>query len=457
MQKSRSTSRRLQIDPIFALMCLMLATLWLAGGASRPDVLGQVVVRSVATLALVMAVLFGPAPAWRQGRPVVLLFAAIVALVALQLIPLPPAIWTSLPGRGLLLDASAITGAPQPWRPLTMVPGATWNALYALLVPGVVLVLALMLDERDRRYLPDALLVMVVAMAPVAVLQFSGTGLDNPLVNETIGQPSGNFANRNHFALFLAMGCMIAPVWAVRSERAMRWKLPIAGALMLLFLLAILASGSRGGLLLAGIALVGALALVRRDLHAVVRRGPRWLYPVLIVLIVTAVTGIIFLSVAADRAVAINRIFAVDAGSDMRVRGLPTVLSMIGTYFPVGSGFGGFDPIFRIHEPMALLRLTYFNHAHDDWLEVLLDGGVGALIVLLMAFGWWLWASVRVWRRSRDEAVLLGRLGSGLLLLMWVASAFDYPSRTPIMMMIIILAALWLHWGSSVQRSALPR
>ncbi|MFV3464674.1 hypothetical protein ACNJFH_21210, partial [Mycobacterium tuberculosis] len=117
--------------------------------------------------------------------------------------------------------------------------------------------------------------------------------------------------------------------------------MPIAGALMLLFLLAILASGSRGGLLLAGIALFGALALVRRDLHAVVRLGPRWLYPVLIALIVTAVAGIIFLSVAADRAVAINRIFAVDAGSDMRVRGLPTVLSMIGTYFPVGSGFGG--------------------------------------------------------------------------------------------------------------------
>jgi hypothetical protein len=30
---------------------------------------------------------------------------------------------------------------------------------------------------------------------------------------------SGTFANRNHFALFMAIGCVLAPAWAVQSSR----------------------------------------------------------------------------------------------------------------------------------------------------------------------------------------------------------------------------------------------
>ena len=68
-----------------------------------------------------------------------------------------------------------------------------------------------------------------------------------------------------------------------------------------------------------------------------------------------AATCCVLISVAAGRAVSINRALTVDAGQDMRARGLPTVLEMIRTYFPFGSGLGGFDPIFRIHEPFELL------------------------------------------------------------------------------------------------------
>ncbi|MFI2901517.1 O-antigen ligase family protein, partial [Klebsiella aerogenes] len=91
-----------------------------------------------------------------------------------------------------------------------------------------------------------------------------------------------------------------------------------------------------------------------------------------------------------------------DAGADVRVHALPSVLAMIRIYFPAGSGFGGFDTIFRVHEPYALLKPTYFNHAHNDWLEILLDGGLPAALLLVVALGWWLRASIRVWRASAD-------------------------------------------------------
>ena len=140
----------------------------------------------------------------------------------------------------------------------------------------------------------------------------------------------------------------------------------------------------------------------------------------------------------------IYRVIGVDPGQDMRGRGLPTVLAMIWAYFPVGSGLGGFDPIFRMHEPISLLGLTYFNHAHNDWLEVVLDAGLPGLLLLFSAVLWWGWASICAWRAGADTRYILPKLGSAALLLVMIASIFDYPARVPMIMAVIVIAAAWL-------------
>ncbi len=138
----------------------------------------------------------------------------------------------------------------------------------------------------------------------------------------------------------------------------------------------------------------------------------------------------------------------------MRARGLPVVLAMIRDYFPAGAGMGGFDPIFRMHEPFNLLKRTYFNHAHNDFLEIALDAGLPGLLLLAAAIGWWGLASARAWRRRPDAVVVLARLGSAILLLVLGASLVDYPTRTPLIMVTMVLAAMWLHCGTG---PALPR
>ena len=265
----------------------------------------------------------------------------------------------------------------------------------------------------------------------------------------------GNFANRNHFALFLAIGCLIAPVWAFSGNvRRTAWRAPVAIALVVLFSLTILASGSRGGVLVGLLSLPIVMLLAKQGIRHELRRAPRWVFPAIAAAIFTIIAIFVLFSVAADRAISIDRFLLVDQGQDMRTRGLPVVLSMIATYFPVGSGFGGFDPIFRMHEPAGLLKLTYFNHAHNDFLEVALDGGLMGIALLLSAIGWWSVASLRAWRTGGAPA----RLGSAILLLVLIASAFDYPARTPMMMAMIILAAVWLaEPGQGTERRALPR
>ena len=440
------------------LLCLFLAVLSIAGGASRADTLGQLVVRVAAAAVLVVALLFGDRPVLAPVRPVVLLLAVALSLALLQLVPLPPDMWQALPGRAILAEAAVASSQPQPWRPWSIVPGATANAAASLIVPTATLILLAGLKRSERGWLPGLTLGLIVAATLIGLLQFSGAGFDNPFVNDEAGLVSGMFANYNHFALLLAFGCMLAPVWAFLHGRTPGWRGAVAIGLVALFTLTLLASGSRAGLVLGGLALVIGLALVRQPVTRTLVRYPRWVLPATVAAIVGMVAILVLVSVATDRAVSIDRAVAVDPWQDMRRRGLPTVLAMIGTYFPVGAGLGSFDPIFRMHEPFALLKPTYFNHAHNDLLEIVLDAGLPGVLLLGAALAWWSWASVRAWRAGPAMRDVLPRLGSAMLLLVLLASVIDYPTRTPIFMALVVLAAVWLaDGGDEPFSSALPR
>lgn len=412
----------------------------MAGGASHADVTGQVVSRGAAWSLLVLAILFGVRPIVAGTEGAFGLLLATVLLVLLQLVPLPPTVWAALPGREILLGASLDEAV---WRPWSITPSATINAASSLIVPVVTFYLVNALRDEEKAWLPTILLGVIFLSMLIGLLQFSGLLIDNPFINDSVGAVSSTFANRNHFALFLAIGCLIAPVWAFAGKQGTGWRAPIGLTLMTLFALTILATGSRAGILIGLLALAIGLGLCWHDIRRALRRTPRWVFPALIATIIGVIAIFVLVSIAVDRAESVRRALEIDPGQDMRGRGLPTVLSMIAAYFPMGSGFGGFDQIFRLCEPFSLLKLTYFNHAHNDFLEVVLDGGLPAALLLLVAIGWYGIASIRAWAGSGRQSVL-PRLGSAILLLVFVASVFDYPARTPMMMAMIVVAASWL-------------
>lgn len=438
----------------FGLLVAFLIVLWVAGVASRADASGQTVVRGAAFACLVAMILFADRPQIAPTRPVWLLLAGALALGLLQLIPLPPSVWQGLPGRALFAEAAAASGQAQPWRPWSIVPGATLNAVVSLVVAIATLLLVGALRPEERFRLPALLLGFVVASTFFGLLQFSGAGVNNVFVNDTPGVMSGTFANRNHFALLLALGCLLVPVWVFREGQQARWRGAAGLGLLLLFALAILGTGSRAGMALGGLALMISVALGWKGLRRELRHAPSWVLPALVAFIALLFVSLVLISIAADRAVAIQRSFAIDVEQDMRARALPTVMEMVRTYFPFGSGLGGFDPMFRIAEPFALLKPTYFNHAHNDLLEILLDAGVLGLLLLLAGLAWWGWASIKAWRAGGERDQVTARLGGAMLLLVIIASAFDYPARTPIIMAWGTIAAVWL---AGAWRAGLPR
>lgn len=450
MHRSSPVSLGFRPSLYLILLTLLLAGLWLAGGASRASVIGQATVRTFSALALISVVLFGDRYSYRRWGAVGWFLIAAIGLALLQLIPLPPTWWQALPGRALFAEAAAASGQPQPWRPWSIVPGATANALASLIVPVTILILVSGLRYDERRWLLPILLVAIGAAMLLGILQFSGARIDNPFVNDTVGEVSGDMANRNHFALFLAFGCALAPVWAfsratgISGERTSAWRGLAAFGCILLFALTILGTGSRAGILLGLIGLAGGMALVWRSIRRLFRRSPRWVLPTVVAGAVGLIAVIGLASFAADRAASINRAMAIDAGGDIRVQALPTVIEMVRTYFPTGSGLGSFDAMFRLHEPDALLKPTYLNHAHNEYLEIALDAGLPGIALLVAAISWWAVASFRAWRADPDIDRLYARLGSVMLGLTFLASAVDYPVRTPLIMAMTVIAGVWL-------------
>lgn len=427
------------------LLVAFLTILWIAGGASRADVIGQTVVRFSAWSIIVLAILALPRVDWRVVREPAIILGLTSLVVALQLVPLPPSIWTDLPGRAIIAEAAVLTGTNQPWRPLSISPSGTSNALASLVVPAVVLLLAANLTREQHWRIAMLVLLMATAGAVVGVLQFSGANFENPLINTVPRAVSGNFANRNHIALLLAIGSVLALAWAFRPKSS-PWKAGAAFGLLVIFILVTLASGSRSGAIVGLSAIVLTFIVFRAGVTRQLEAIPRKVAIPLVALAVALTIAAVWLSVSLDRAASIDRATMLQGDADLRLKIWPIVLDMIQRYFPLGTGFGTFDPVFRISEPDAILAPSYINLAHNDWLQILLEGGLISVALLGATLAWLIFGTFRLWYSDHglSNSRILAKAGSIVIALVCAASITDYPARTPMLMALLALAAVWL-------------
>lgn len=430
---------------IFTILAALLVVCALGGGSNRGDVPSLIYLRTIAALAIGLLVLLGADPRTQPiRRPLWWLFAASVLLAVLHLLPLPPGLWTQLPGRGAFIDAASIAGVPQPWRPLTIVPDLGLNSLASLLVPGAVLLACSTRHGGFRDHGLIALIALGFGSAFVGLVQLVG-GPNGPLYiypDTANGLPIGFFANRNHQALMLAMMLPLLAAWVRQSDahpKRVGFRCAIAGGGALLLLPVMLATGSRSGFVLTGIALLAAFALL--PWHRLERRQRR----VIIASLFVGVVFIVLATVVSGRALVLTRLTSGDELlHDMRIASAPTTLQLLRDSLPFGTGLGTFDPLFRTLEPDALLTPTYRNHAHNDLLELAMTAGLPGLAILLGFVGWFARTTWRVYRAPSDGRRVLGLASATGIGLMMLASLTDYPLRVPLMQALLILFSVWL-------------
>lgn len=208
-----------------------------------------------------------------------------------------------------------------------------------------------------------------------------------------------------------------------------------------------LATGSRAGVMLGLVAFLASVLLARSGSRQSISpfpsgEWPLWARVLPVVLAVIVIAGAVVMS----RASAIDRLFVSNIADDQRSQMIVPLWKMLLTFFPFGSGFGSFDPVYRAFEPFDLLTLTYMNHAHNDLLHVIIEGGVPATMLLLAYLVWWAVRARTLWLTPArlTPSRLMGRLGTAITSLMLLASLFDYPLRMPLLGVVFMIATVWM-------------
>ena len=128
-----------RVGVFFYLAAVGLLSCLLLGGGTGSGYLSDAVLQLL-SLPLLFAALWRilAAPRGPELRWALTACAAILAVPLLQLVPLPPQIWTHLPGRDAVLAAFALLGRAPAWAPISMAPRSTWLCALGLLPPLAV-------------------------------------------------------------------------------------------------------------------------------------------------------------------------------------------------------------------------------------------------------------------------------------------------------------------------------
>ena len=449
----------------FYAFSAFLTLVFFMGGSSRDDVQSLVFLRPLAVLFGAYALTCMDREAWK-GRTFPLYIAlALAGLMVLQLIPLPPHIWTALSGRQIFADIADLAGIEQPWRPLTLSPSRTLNSLFSLAIPIAAMMLYLNLDERRRNQAIPVIITLAGISALWAAFQLTGSARGSfYLYNITNnGAAVGLFANRNHQAVLLAATiAMLGWYGASHPLKARLSALKFYSSIAAIFVMVplIFITGSRAGLILMAPALVTAAILmyfgrymieaqpsVKSNHTRIKRLTSRQIILLSGVVLVVIMGG---LSVYFARSLAFDRLFDQGDVEELRSQLVPILTRMIGDYFPWGSGFGSFEHVYRIYEPQELLNPTYLNQAHNDWLQFPIEGGLPAILIAVVAT---IWASIQIFKLAKNWSYsrytkYSAIMAAMVMLILLVGSIGDYPLRVP--SLIALFAVIACVFGDSL-------
>jgi O-antigen ligase len=407
------------IIPGFLFLCLLL------GGASAAGLWANALLQLIAVPILFWALITRRTPSL-PGRQLLALSGLMIAIVLLQLVPLPPGIWTSLPGRDHVREGFELVGQPLPWLPISLAPRATVASLLWLLPAFAVLLGILRLGGFKPGGIAFVIVVATALSVLVGTLQIAG-GEKSPWYPYQItnyGVTVGFFSNANHMATllvvsvpFLAGLYMTARSKGGSADRS-AGLFAMLGGFFCLVVVGLFINASLAGLgLMVPVSGASILMMMRK------RKPPLWSLGVLALL--TAASLSLVFSNRLD-----NNLFG--AGSDTDVVSRYTTFTVSAEaakdYFPFGSGVGTFQGVYRMYEDAERVTTTYINHVHSDWIEIVLETGIFGAAVLILFLIWWLRRTVSIWKApDPDYLARAATIASAAII---AHSLVDYPLRT---------------------------
>ncbi|GGA71232.1 hypothetical protein GCM10011385_26380 [Nitratireductor aestuarii] len=381
----------------YALGTALIASGLLGGGAATglwTDTVLQILILLCAT----------PILASGEGEEIdgrVLWFCgALLAVLLLQLVPLPSGLLSLFRDSLLLSGRQELGGAGPEFISLGL--GRTLETFLYVAVLVILFLALLRLPGEQLHALLPFLLIGVGCNGIAALIQYSASS--NVAISDLLPFTirAGFFANRNHFASLLYTTLPFL-LYLLTFKGSRLW----SAIAILLFLLVLLAAGSRAGVLLGLAALVTSVAFLAS-------RSRLSIWGVVVVAAVLGVYALGTMALFEER----------DLADANRAAFASTTLTAIRDNWFFGIGYGNFPLAYQIYEDPGLVRSYYVNHAHNDFLEVIFEGGLFAAL-LLGVYGVLLLSQLMQVRHSHfQKAAFLA------ILFVLIHCVVDYPLRT---------------------------
>ncbi|MBA3668752.1 MAG: O-antigen ligase family protein [Sphingomonas sp.] len=384
-----------------------------------------------------------PDPLSPFERQILILAIAAVAIVALQLVPLPWAFWSEMGPRREIAAGYQLLGLLPNAAPLSLKPYDALASLFGI-IPGLAVFCSML---RLKAYRPEwmalALLAATLAGIVVGVMQVGSAIRPSPwyFYPETnVGSAVGFFANANHMGILLVSCFPLLAAVAALPKAGSEQRDP-----------ARLAFTFGGGLLvLVGVALNGSFAAYALALPVlaasalIVSKGSRrvrlWGSIGAVLLLLGSVAVLVVEPVGTE---VLSEQATVSVQSRQEIYSATS--RAVGDFFPWGSGLGSFPSVYHLYEDPNHVTTTYVVHAHNDYLELALETGIAGIILLTLFLGCWCVAVWRVWRTA--EAGPFPRAASIATAAILAHSVVDFPLRT---------AAITASFGMFLAMLAMP-
>jgi putative inorganic carbon (HCO3(-)) transporter len=399
----------------------------------------------------------------QQNRMVILALLLWLAYVGFQLVSLPASVLHALsPGASALYDYTL--GAEDAERSSIAIDrGAALTELlkYAAYSGLLLLVLALVDSRRRLKLLAFTIVGVGVMQALIGLIaHFVGVDLVPADTLHTAAPEvlvRGTFVNRNHFGAFVAMtiavGLGLAIGYTRRSHRYPGWRERIASLadrlletrmqvllLIVVMFAALFFSRSRGAnaaFFVSLVCVLGATLLLRGWRTPELRLAP-------LVLLFVAVAAVWF-----GTGGLAERVLGSDIGLDERFDQWRISANVAADYWLVGVGAGNYENVFPLYRDGSL-RPLFYDHAHNDYLELFIEQGVVGSLLLGTAVGAALLAMLRALGRRRDmlmRGLIFGSLtGIGVLLVHGLAEFnFRIPANAAYFFVILGMGLVASH------------
>lgn len=383
----------------------------------------------VSTILTPLLVLFNGAEGWKNlPRSARFGIALFVIVCFVQLVPLPPGVWSQLPGGESRNRVLAQLGMADLWMPLTLTPSASIFGTLMSLIAAIVICSLTNLSNREFRILTGIVVVLIVLGIAIGIVQVASAGLVFRFYDATdAGALVGFYANKNHMAL--AMICSIAMTfYLAKSEKVQQRRAQFAFIGYWIFVaLCLPVTNSRAGLIL-GVVISG---IILWNLLNEIESKRKLIYLFSILIIVP-----IFLFAPIPKEF-LSRFDAV--ADDLRWPMLQHSMVVWKQFWVFGSGLGSFADVYATLERREWLFPTYVNNVHNDYIQLWIETGVAGIISLVFLATGIYFSLNHSFRhldaRHRTSSVM----GFCIVLAFALHSVVDYPLRRPAALVIFVL------------------